>query len=62
MTDDERYAKDLICAGQCFRANGDLQIAYHRPKGQILVLVWGFRDGVKVLVDSWVVQQEKGSE
>ena len=41
-----------MSAGHRFRPNGDLELAYHRPP-LLLIQVWGFRAGEKVLVDSW---------
>lgn len=44
----------LTCAGHHFLSNGDLQIAYHQRRSNLLLYkVFGFRNGVKVLVDSW---------
>lgn len=46
--------EDMKSAGGAFLPNGDLWVSYHRPRhGVILVEVWGFREGIKVLVDSW---------
>lgn len=45
---------EMICAGQRFLPNGDLLIAWHRPRNRMLVQVRGFRHGELVLVDSWV--------
>lgn len=45
---------EMKSCGHHFRPNGDLELYFSRPShGLILALVWGFRDGVKVLVDSW---------
>jgi len=43
-------------AGHRFLPNGDLLVAYPRQNGNrplLLYKVVGFRDGEKVLVDSW---------
>ncbi len=46
----------LTCAGHHFHANGDLEVSYHtgsKKRPLILSMRFGFRDGVRCLVDSY---------
>ncbi len=52
--DSRPIRKERSCAGHHFYPNGDLLVAYHVPKKNlILCKVFGFRDGVQCMVDSW---------
>lgn len=57
MSDDERYAKELVSAGHHIDwKTGTFTMSYWRPKNRILVMVIRRWEDVRILLDSYVIE------